>query len=137
MDLDTRDPIELDPRFHQEIINLYRVSVYARWCSIGGLWLTVGAYSLWNLRYPIELLLEHFTWAALKYGLAFDFSAAIGLFICIGTTAGVLVGQTSHMFWGLSDVELRRLGKGVAKIRQQGKTHPLWKSVIEIESLDS
>jgi hypothetical protein len=125
------DSIELDPRFQQEIANLYRMTLYARWCVIAILWLTVGVYSLWSLRYPIELLLEHFTWAALKYGLAFNFMAAIGLFTCVGMTAGVLVGQSCNIIWGISAADCRRLSKQVAKIHQQGQSHPLWKWVID------
>jgi hypothetical protein len=129
-DSPTTESTELDPRFQQEILNLYRHTVYWRWVFVALLCLTVGSYSLWCLRYAIALMLEHFTWAALREGLRSDLLAALGVFTCIGTITGVLIGQTCHSIWGLSKAEYHRLAQYVTKIRQQGPSHPLWHKII-------
>jgi hypothetical protein len=126
------DPeIELDPIFKTQIDNLYRLNVYTRWLVILFLWLTVGAYSLWELRYPIGLICEDFTWAAVRYGLAFDLLPAFGLCLCIGVMTGTLVWQTRNIIWGLSKKERQQLIKHVCQIRKQGSSHPLWKWVVK------
>jgi hypothetical protein len=126
------DPeIELDPIFKNQIDNLYRLSVYGRWLVITLLWLTVGTYSLWDLRYPISLIQEYFTWAAVKYGLAFQPIPAFGLCLCIGMMTGTLVWQSRNMIWGIPKKERQRLIKQVCQIRQQGRSHPLWKWVVK------
>jgi hypothetical protein len=123
--------IELDPIFKNQIDNLYRLNVYTRWVVIGLLWLTVGAYSLWELRYPISLLQEDFTWAAVKYGLIFQPVPAFGLFLCIGMMMGTLVWQSRNLIWGLPKKERQQLMQQVCQIRKQGSSHPLWKLVIK------
>jgi hypothetical protein len=61
--------VDLDPIFKNQIDRLHTLKIYGRWIAIGLLWLTIGAYSLWGLRYPISLIQEDFTWAAVKYYL--------------------------------------------------------------------
>jgi hypothetical protein len=122
---------ELDSNFIGQVRRLHLVRVYGRWLVVGSLWLTLGIGSLWGLRYPISLLLEHFTWAALRWGLAFHWLPSLGLFICVGMTAAVLVWQSRNILFGLSRQEQRRLEQQVLRIRQQGKTHPLWKWVCQ------
>ena len=118
-----------DPVFRQQIDRLHRLTVYGRWAVVGLLWLTIGSLSLWGLHYPITLALENFTWAALRYGLVFNRLAAIGLTICISTTAAVLTWQIRNLLWGLPDHDRQRLQKQVSRIRQQGSDHPLWQLV--------
>jgi hypothetical protein len=122
--------IELDPIFKNQIDNLYRLTIYARWVFIALLWGTIGVYSLWELRYPIELIIEDFTWAAVKYGLVFQPLPAMGLFICVGMMTGTLVWQSRNLIWGLPLSEQQRLARKVCQIRQQGSSHPLWKWVV-------
>ena len=122
--------IELDPIFKNQIDRLYHVSVYGRWLTLGLLWLTVGAYSLYELRYPLSLVQEYFTWAALKYGLAFQPIPALGLCLCVGMTASTLIRQSCNSIWGISKPERQRLIQQVAKIRKQGSSHLLWKWVV-------
>ena len=125
------DPvIELDPVFKNQVDRLYRVTVQIRWIVIGLLWLTVGTYSLWELRYPISLIQEDFTWAAVKYGLAFQPLPAFGLCLCIAMMTGTLVWQSRNQIWGLPKKEQQQLIERVGKIRKQGSSHPLWKSVV-------
>ena len=123
----TPTEIELDPVFKNQIDRLYSLTVYGRWCVIALLWLTVGLYSLWELRYPITLIQEDFTWAAVRYGLSFQPIPAFGLCLCIGIMTGTLVWQSRNIIWGLSTKEQQRLVKQACHIRQQGSSHPLWK----------
>jgi hypothetical protein len=120
---------ELDPSFQQATARLYQLTVYGRWLLVSALWLTLGAASLWGLRYPITLLQDHFTWSALRYGLADNTLPAIGIGICIGLTLAILFWQSRNILFGLPDIEQARLYKTVAQIKQQGQTHPLWKWV--------
>ena len=123
--------IELDPIFKNQIDHLYCLNVCGRWIVITLLWLTVGAYSLWELRYPISLIQEDFTWAAVKYGLIFQPIPALGLCLCVGMMTGTLVWQSRNIIWGLPKQEQQRLIQQVGNIRKQGSSHPLWKFVIK------
>jgi hypothetical protein len=123
--------IELDPIFKNQIDNLYRLIIYGRWLVIGLLWLTVGAYSLWELRYPISLIEEDFTWAAVKYGLVFQPIPALGLCLCVGMMTGTLVWHSRNIIWGIPKKEQQRLIQQVGNIRKQGSSHPLWKWVVK------
>lgn len=121
--------IEIDPVLKHQIERLYRLIVYARWSAIVLLWSTVGVYSLWGLRHPIELIHEYFTWAAVKSGLYFEPIPAIGFSVCVTMTASTLVWQTRNTLWGISRQEREHLTKQVCQIRHQGRSHPLWKAV--------
>jgi hypothetical protein len=123
--------IELDPIFKNRIERLYRLNVYGRWTVICSLWATVGAYSIYELRYPIELIREDFTWAAVKYGLIFQPISAVGLAVCVGMTVGTLTWQSRNAIWGLPKHERERLVKQVCQICKQGNSHPLWKWVVK------
>jgi hypothetical protein len=128
----TSDPeLELDPVFKNQIDRLYALNIYGRWIAISSLWLTIGAYSLWGLRYPISLIKEDFTWAAVKYGLLAEPLPAFGLCLCVGMMAGTLVWQSRNIIWGISTDEHQRLIRQVANIRKQGNSHPLWKWVVK------
>ena len=129
-ELESPPATELDPIFKNQIDRLYHLTIYGRWLTLGLLWLTVGAYSLYELRYPLSLVQEYFTWAAVKYGLAFQPIPALGLCLCVGMTASTLIGQSYNSIWGISKPERQRLIKQVAKIRKQGSSHPLWKWVV-------
>ena len=118
-----------DPRLQAEVQRLYQLTLYGRWLVIGGLWLTVGSFSLWSLRDSIQQWFEYFTWAAVRYAFAFNRLAAVGLGVCIGTTFAVLLSQSRVILWGLPAHEHQRLSQQVMRIRVQGSTHPLWQRV--------
>ncbi|HEY9737188.1 MAG TPA: hypothetical protein V6D06_12930 [Trichocoleus sp.] len=99
------------------------------WIMVGLLWLTAGPLSLWMLRHEFSLLRQHFTWTAVRYGLAYNRLAAIGLGLCVGLTVGLLVAESRHILFGLSSGERRRLEKQLAQIRQRGTSHPLWRRI--------
>jgi hypothetical protein len=121
------NPVDLDPNFQQQVERLHQLSVCGRWLVVGIIWISIGSFSLWNLRYPISLLREDFTWAALRYGLAFNPLSAAGFGLCVGMTTAVLVWQSRNILLGLPESERRRLETQVRRIRQQGANHPLWK----------
>ncbi|MDX2240159.1 MAG: hypothetical protein NW224_05700 [Leptolyngbyaceae cyanobacterium bins.302] len=122
---------EQDEAFRQQVERLHRLTVYGRWFCVAGLWLTVGTLSLWGLRYPIELIREYFTWAAVYYGLHFQPLPTIGLATCIAFTTAVLVWQSRNILFGLPKRDRQRLERQVLRIRKQGDSHPLWKYVCQ------
>lgn len=123
--------VRLDPNFRQRVERLHQLTVYGRWLVVGGLWLTIGAASLWALRDRIALIFEYFTWAAVKYSLVFSPLPALGLAICIGMTVGVLLWQSRNILQGLPEQERKQLERQVCRICQQGRSHPLWKFICK------
>lgn len=93
------------------------------------LWITVGSLSLWALRHEFATLGQHFTWTALRYGLAYNRLAAIGLGLCVGLTVALLVGESRHILFGLSEAERQRLHKLQQQIDHRGKQHSLWSAL--------
>jgi len=122
---------ELDPTFKQQVQKLHRLTVYGRWLIVGLLWLSIGSLSLWGLRAEIALWRQYFTWVAVRYGLYYNPLPTFGLALCIGMTISVLVWQSRNILLGLPPKEQRRLEQQVHRIRQQGKSHPLWKWVCQ------
>ena len=113
--------------FQQKVEKLYQLSIYGRWLFVVASWLTLGLYALWNLKEEIAIGLDYFTWAAVYYGLHFNFVPTLCLAFCIGVTVSALVWQSRNLIWGLPVEEKRRLEKQVKKILAQGNKHPLWK----------
>ncbi|NES96581.1 MAG: hypothetical protein F6K32_15370 [Desertifilum sp. SIO1I2] len=118
---------ELDPGFQTQVQRLHELIVWCRWLVVGGLWLSIGLLSLWELRAEIALLRAGFTWAAVRYGLYDHPLPALGLSLCVGMTTAVLVWQSRNILQGRSPHYQRQLERSVCRIRQQGSTHPLWK----------
>jgi hypothetical protein len=119
-----------DPNLAEQVQRLYELSIYRRWLFVMLCWLTFGQYGLWQFRGDFDLWRDHFTWVALRYGLAFHMMAAFGIFFCIGMTGAVLVWQSSHILRGLSPREKLRLENEVKNIRELGPKHPLWKWIF-------
>ena len=113
--------------FQQKVSRLHQLTVYGRWLFVLFSWLTFGLYALWNLKAEIALWLDYFTWAAVYYGLQFNFLPTICLTFCVAATISVLVWQSRNLIWGLPKSEKRQLEKRVEKILASGKKHPLWK----------
>jgi hypothetical protein len=126
-DSDSKTPPELDPGLQRSIDRMHELTVWGRWAFVLGLWLTVGAASLWGLRQPIGRLRTVFTWSGLRFGLFGHPIPAIGLALCIGMLVSVLVWQSRNILWGLPMDERDRLKATVLRIQQQGDSHPLWK----------
>ena len=122
---------------HQKQIHRLRNSIFRRWWAIsGGLWLTIGLLSLWRLQNEFELLREHFTWTSLRYALIYNRLEALGLSLCVGLTVALLVAESRHIIFGLTDGERQRLENTLFRIHQQGESHPLWQKIIEADNKD-
>ena len=121
--------IKHNPAFAEAIDRLHRLNVIGRWLTLLILWLTVGGWSLWQLRKTWQILQDYFTWSAIRVGLMFHPIAAVGLGLCIGLTLSTLIGQSRNLIWGLPDYEQAALRGRVLKIQQQGRSHPLWNRV--------
>jgi len=63
-------------------------------------------------------IMEHFTWAAIRYVLAFNRLAAIGLGLCIGLTIALLVKETRFQLFGLTGREYKDLRQA---LKHRGK----------------
>ena len=122
---------ESDGNFQIEVQRLHKLTVYGRWLTVIFLWISVGSLSIRGLRDEIALWLEHFTWAAVRYGLSFHRWPTLGLGLCLGMTLAVLTKQSRNMMRGLPLREKQGLEQQVRRIRQQGPSHPLWKWVCK------
>ncbi|MGD1918720.1 MAG: hypothetical protein ACFCAD_07415 [Pleurocapsa sp.] len=120
---------KLKSDFQHKVDKLYRLSVCGRWLVAIFSWLTLGVYAIWNLRAEIALCLDYFTWAAVYYGLHFNFLPTLCLAFCIGTTVSVVLWQSRNLIWGLPETERRKLERHVKKIMAKGTKHPLWKLI--------
>jgi hypothetical protein len=81
------------------------------WWFTLGLWLTVGVASLWTLRRTWLQVADYFTWTAIRYGLAFNPLAAVGLGLCLGLTVALLVKEARFLLFGLTRKERHDLLK--------------------------
>lgn len=87
------------------------------WLTVLVLWASVGVVSIWSLRRTWQQLADYFTWSALRYGLAFNRLAAIGLGLCLGLTVALLVKEVRFFFFGLTQIERQDLIKALQKRR--------------------
>jgi sugar phosphate permease len=60
------------------------------WRNSTFLWLTLGSFSLWSLRGEWATLRQYFTWTAVRYAVAYNRLAALGLGLCVGLTVALL-----------------------------------------------
>lgn len=119
----------VDPQ-HQRQIERLRVILLRRWWRTSVLlWLTVGSLSLWSLRGEGAMLRQYFTWTGVRYAVAYNRLAALGLGLCVGLTVALLVAESRHILFGPTPSERQRLNQLHHQILQQGPTHPLWKAL--------
>lgn len=118
-------------RFQQQVQRLHQLTVYSRWLFVVVCWLSLGSFGIWGLRDEFRLWREHLTWAAVRYGLAYNMIPATCLFFCVGVTGAVLTWQSRNILRGLSPQERRSLEKQVKRIQAIGPRHPLWKWVVK------
>ena len=102
------------------MLSIRRIWMQRWWLVTLGLWMTVGVLSLWSLRRTFRLAMEYFTWAAIRYGLAFNRPAAVGLGLCIGLTVALLVKEARFILFGLTLRERQDLQRALE--RQQLST---------------
>lgn len=117
----------------QQIEALRQHQMRSRWWLSLSLWLTIGLFSLWSLRYEFQELYEYFTWAAVRAMLAFNRLAALGLGICFGLTIALLYAESRHILFGLSKTEEQQLGDRLSKIQLQGPSHPHWQLIAPVQ----
>lgn len=120
----------LDPQLQKQVQRLHQLTVCGRWLFVAFCWLSLGTFGIWGLRDEIKLWREHFTWSALRYGIAYNIVPAMGLFFCVGITGAVLTWQSRNILMGISPRERQKLENQVKKIQAQGSHHPLWIWVI-------
>ncbi len=125
---------EEDRGIEPEIESLRQAMMRSWWWLCLALWLTIGTLSLWWLRSDLQALREYFTWAALKFMLAYSRFAAMGLGLCFGLTLALLYAESRHILLGLSKSEQLQLTSQLAKIRAQGPSHPQWRLIHPYES---
>ena len=123
-----------EPVLQVQVERLYRLIVYCKWLIVVLLWSSVGSLSIWSLRREISLWVEHFTWVSVRYALAYNRLPTLGLSLCLGTTTAILVWQSKNILWGISPEEQKHLEQQVRQINHQGRTHPLWKWIIQDDS---
>ncbi|MFZ4444258.1 MAG: hypothetical protein ACOYOY_12680 [Planktothrix agardhii] len=128
------NPSPDDANFKRQVQKMHQITVYSRWVVIGLLWVIVAPLSLWGLREEIALLQNYFTWSAVRYGLAYNRFAAVGLGLCLGTTTATLVWHSRNILFGVSPAYQKRLEQQVFKILKQGPSHPLWKWIMVTEN---
>ncbi|HSM83812.1 MAG TPA: hypothetical protein VLS96_19135 [Nodosilinea sp.] len=105
-----------------------RSQLLRRWWALSGLlWLTVGSLSLWALRDDIAQVRRYFTWAAVRYGLAYNRPAALGLGLCLGLTVALLVAESRYILFGLTPAEQARLQKLARRIEAEGASSSRWR----------
>jgi hypothetical protein len=121
--------LEADSQLRVEVDRMYTLVLRGRWLFSGILWLTLGLASLWGLRSMLELALEDFTWASIRYGLHYQPWATIGLAFCIAITLSTLIWQSRNFLFGLSKQQQQQLLQQVLRIRAQGSSHPFWRWV--------
>jgi hypothetical protein len=121
------DSAPLDPNFQADLERLHQLMVWWRWAVVLGLWLTIGALSLWQMREPLWLMSQYFTWAALHYAFRFNRWSALGIMICLVMTLSVLLWQSRNILFGRSVSDQERLHQQLLRIKQQGESHPLWR----------
>jgi hypothetical protein len=121
------DPEALDPDFQADLERLHQLTVRWRWAVVVGLWLTIGALSLWGIRVNLWLMSQYFTWSALRYAFLFNRGSAIGIMICMVMTLSLLLRESQEILFGRSASEQERLHQQLVRIKQQGASHPLWR----------
>ncbi|RZM79017.1 hypothetical protein DYY88_09605 [Leptolyngbya iicbica LK] len=99
----------------EQMLALRRRWLKRWWLITLALWASVGVVSIWSLRRTWQQLADYFTWAALRYGLAFNRLAAIGLGLCLGLTVALLVKQARFLLFGLTAAERQDLIKALNK----------------------
>jgi hypothetical protein len=123
-----------DQLLERQLQRLLEVQTFLRWVFDGFLWLTIGTVSIWTLRADIELWIAAFTWSGLRISLAYNRLPMLGLGLCVAMTLATLIWQSSIILWGINPRERRSLINQVKRIREKGKSHPLWRWVCEEKS---
>jgi hypothetical protein len=125
--VDRSDYLDSD-HLDRQIARLRRWDAGMRWAGVVLMWMTLGAWSCWEMRESLALLGEYFSLTGLQYSLFFHlWGGGTGLIICTAMTLSSTIWQISQWLWKPSDRELHQLKLRVQKIQEQGAKHPLWR----------
>ncbi len=116
-----------DPLLIQQVAKLQQLEVWRRWLSMLLMWLTLGSWSLWELRESIVILREYFSWSGVVYGCYFHLGGGCGLLFCVLSTCSSLVWQIGHVSGQLSAKERHQLEVRVQQIQASKKENWLWR----------
>jgi hypothetical protein len=112
----------------RQVKRLRRVDVCQRWLFVALLWLTVGAWSFWEMREGMALLWEYFSFTGLKYIVVFHiWGGGAGFILCLTVTLSSIFWQIGHSLWRLSPRERHHLEVRVRQIQERGSKHPYWR----------
>ncbi len=125
----SKNRIIIEPGTEREIEYLRQYQMKNWWWLCLAIWLTIGVFSLWSMRSDLAEMREYFTWTAVRYMLAYNRLAAMGLGLSIGLTIATLYAESRHILFGLSISEQHQLAGRLAKIQAQGPSHPQWKII--------
>jgi Zn-dependent protease len=118
----------MDSELDQQVNKLRRIDMLVRWSLILLLWLTIGAWSCWQMRSSIQQLNEYFSLTGLRYSLFFNlWGGGAGLILCFSLTLSSLLWQLGHSLWKVSPRERQLLEARVRQIQNQGSKHPYWR----------
>lgn len=116
-----------NPLLSQQIAKLHQLEVWRRWLSMLLMWLTLGSWSLWDVRESIVILREYFSWPGILYGFYFHLGGGCGLLFCLLSTCSSLLWQISHSAGQLSAKERYQLEVRVRQIQARGQDNWLWR----------
>jgi len=116
--------------FEEHVERLHRFTVAIRWLVIAACWAIVAPLALWGMRGEFDLWRSHFTLAALRYGLRYNWLSTLGLSFCLGLTTATLLWQSRNILFGRSRRYERELEKQVRYILAFGPRHPLWRWTV-------
>jgi hypothetical protein len=121
------EPVNPD-HLARQVSRLRRLDAVMRWAGVAVMWLTLGAWSCWEMRESLALLGEYFSFTGLQYSLFFHlWGGGTGLVICGSMTLSSALWQVSQWLWKPSDRERHRLEVRVGKIQARGPKHPFWR----------
>jgi hypothetical protein len=113
----------------KQIKKLHQIQMYGRWLFVLLCWLILAPLGIWGLREEISLILEHFTWAAIIYGISYNFLPSLAITFCFAITLAVLIRHSKYYLTGISPREKLQLEKKVRQINNLGAKHFLWKFI--------
>jgi hypothetical protein len=119
---------ELDARLDFQVAKLRRVDAWLRWLGMLLVWLTLGAWSCWEMWESLIQLSEYLSWTGIQYSFFYHLiGGGGGLLFCLSLTVSSIFWQIGQNLWGLSPRDRQRLETRVQKILDQGAKHPLWR----------
>jgi hypothetical protein len=112
----------------RQVAKLRRVDMCLRWLLVLFLWMTLGAWSCWDMRESLSQLSEYISMTGLRYSLFFHlWGGGAGLIICVSLTLSSLFWQIGQSLWKISDRERQHLETRVQKIQNIGTKHLFWR----------